>query len=275
MVYGVAVITRGVRAAAALIAGMLLAGCFLVALPRPARAEVLVIATGEYKPYCGDNLPHYGFVNHVIEKAFREVGREVRFEFYPWARSFDLALSGAVQAVSYAYGAGSREREFLLSDPITHERMVVFHRKGRRMPEWNSLRDLHGNVIGVTRSFAYTDELWDLARQGVFTLNVANTDQLNFAKLLDGRIDLFIAAEMVGYRILRTRFSPNEVAVLASTAKAVVDHHGYLAFSRVAKGGEKLREEFNRGLRILKETGAYEVMYQDLLNGRYDEGVTW
>jgi polar amino acid transport system substrate-binding protein len=203
------------------------------------------------------------------------VGREVRFEFYPWARSFDLALTGAVQAVSYAYGADSREREFLLSDPITHERLVIFYRKGQRMPVWNSLRDLHGNVIGVTRSFAYTDELWDLARQGVFTLNVANTDQLNFAKLLGGRIDLFIAAERVGYRTLRTRFSPNEAAVLASTAKAVVDHQGYLAFSRAVKDGEKLRQEFNRGLRILKETGAYAAMYQDLLDGRYDEGVTW
>ncbi|OIQ49851.1 cystine transporter subunit [Pseudodesulfovibrio hydrargyri] len=241
-----------------------------VFMPCVAAAGPVKVTSGEYPPYTGEHLLHGGFVNHVLTEAFNAMGYEVRIRYYPWARAFAFAREGTSDAVSYVYVTERRGRDYWFSDPVTHERLVVFTKKETRVPEWESFKDFKGLRIGVTRDFSYTDEFWRLAEQGVLTLDVANNDTSNFAKLIEKRIDVFFADELVGFTILRERFAPAIGDMIKSSERAIAEHTGTLGFTRATPRGRKLRDAFNRGLKQLKDSGKFQAMYGDLLEGKYN-----
>lgn len=240
-----------------------------VFMPFLAAAGPVKVTSGEYPPYTGENLPHGGFVNHVVTEAFNVMGYEVRIRYYPWARAFAFAREGTADAVAYVYKTERRGMEYWFSDPVTHERLVVFTKKETRVPNWVSFRDFKGLRIGATRDFSYTDEFWRLAGKGVLTLDVANSDSSNFAKLIEKRIDVFFADELVGFTILRERFAPAIGDMVKSSERAIAEHFGMIGFTKSTRG-EKLRDVFNQGLRELKTTGEFQSMYGDLLEGKYN-----
>ncbi|MEZ7197709.1 substrate-binding periplasmic protein [Pseudodesulfovibrio karagichevae] len=249
---------------------LLLSIVVAVFMPCAAFAGKVSISSGEYAPYTGKDLPHGGFVNHVISEAFRESGYEVEIAYYPWARAFELAREGAADAVSYVYITERRGRDYLFSDPITHERLVVFSKKETKIPEWKSFADFKGFRIGITRDFSYTDEFWRLADNGVLTYDVANSDYSNFAMLIAKRIDIFFADELVGFTILRERFAPGIADMVKSSERAIADHTGALGFTRKTERGARLRDIFNNGLEKMKESGRFQEMYNALLAGEYN-----
>lgn len=67
----------------------------VIATTAHARDHV-VLSNGEWAPYLSENLPHYGAASHIVQAAFAAVDVEVRYEFYPWKRSYKLALEGEV-----------------------------------------------------------------------------------------------------------------------------------------------------------------------------------
>ena len=241
-----------------------------VLMPFSAYAGPVKVTSGEYPPYTGEHLPHGGFVNHVVTEVFNSMGYEVRIRYYPWARAFASARDGTSDAVAYVYMTERRGKSYLFSDPVTHERLVVFTKKETKVPEWETFRDFKGFRIGATRDFSYTDEFWILAEKGVLTLDVANNDTSNFAKLIEKRIDVFFADELVGFTILRERFAPAIGDMIKSSERAIAEHIGTIGFTRANPRGRKLRDVFNRGLKELKDSGKFQTMYSDLLEGKYN-----
>ena len=255
--------SRGVRS-------ILSAVVLAVLMPLAAYAGPVLLASGEYPPYTGESLPHGGFVNHVVEEAFKTMGYEVRIRYYPWARAFALAREGTADAVVYIYMTEKRGREYWFSAPVTTERLVAFSKKETKVPQWESLREFKGYRIGATRDFSYTDEFWELADQGVLTLDVANSDSSNFAKLIAKRIDVFFADELVGFTLLRERFAPAIGDMIKSSEQAIAEHFGVLGFTRATARGVRLRDVFNKGLEKLRTSGKYQDLYDALLEGKYN-----
>jgi polar amino acid transport system substrate-binding protein len=241
-----------------------------VTMPCCAAAGTVKVTSGEYPPYTGEHLPHGGFVNHVVAEAFNSMGYEVRIKYYPWARAFAFAREGTADAVAYVYMTERRGRDYWFSDPVTHERLVVFTKKETRVPEWESFKDFKGLRIGVTRDFSYTDEFWTLAEKGVLTLDIANNDTSNFAKLIEKRIDVFFADELVGFTTLRERFAPAIGDMIKSSERAIAEHIGSIGFTKAKPRGKELRDVFNRGLKQLNDSGKLQSMYVDLLEGKYN-----
>jgi len=249
-----------------ILAAMVLA----VFMPLAASAGPVLLASGEYPPYTGESLPHGGFVNHVAEEAFKTMGYEVRIRYYPWARAFAFAREGTADAVTYVYMTAKREKDYWFSAPVTTERLVVFTKKETKVPEWESFRDFKGYRIGATRDFSYTDEFWELAEQGVLTLDIANSDSSNFSKLIAKRIDVFFADELVGFTTLRERFAPAIGDMIKSSERALAEHTGVLGFTRSAPRGARLRDVFDQGLEKLRASGRYQALYDALLEGKYN-----
>jgi polar amino acid transport system substrate-binding protein len=250
--------------------GFMLLVLMAVLVPSAALAAPVRVTSGEYPPYTGESLPHGGFVNHVLSEAFRTMGHEVRIRYYPWARAFAFARDGTADAVSYVYMTERRKKDYWLAHPVTRERLVVFAMKETEVPRWESFKDFKGFRIGATRDFSYTDEFWALADEGVLTLDVANNDASNFAKLIEKRIDVFFADELVGFTTLRERFAPAIGDLVKSSERAIAEHIGTIGFSRTTLRGRKLRDLFNRGLQELKDSGRFQSMYSDLLEGKYN-----
>lgn len=56
--------------------------------------QTITIATGEWAPWTGRDLPYNGFVCRVVEDVFNRAGYEVDFAFSPGGRTTRRRLSG-------------------------------------------------------------------------------------------------------------------------------------------------------------------------------------
>ena len=234
--------------------------------------ETVRIASGEYAPWTSKNIKGAGFTNHVISEAFARVGYRVEFEYYPWKRAFNSAKTGEkFHATSYWYYSDERTQFFHYSDPLQHEETVFFHLADNPPGDWQALSDLKGKRIGVTRGYTYTKEIWDAHESKALSIKVADTDEINFRKLLKGRIDLFLMETVVGKKLLRDKFSAEEASRITLAPTPVVETTAHLLFNKNRADAEAVMAAFNKGLAQIKTDGTYQKMEADLIAGGYDE----
>lgn len=231
-----------------------------------ARAETITLSNGEWLPYLSESLPHYGIVSRIVSEAFALEGITVQYVFRPWPRAYAEAQRGLVNGSlvwSVGPAATERAREFLSSDTVLEAQSVFFHRKGYHF-KWTRDADLAGLRIGGVAGYEYRFE--DVP--GVH-LDRAPNEELNLRKLLAGRVDVVAASLDVGRYILRTRFKPEEAAVITVAAVGRGSTQYRLIMRRADAANAGYIERFNRGLRKLKESGKYDQYMADLEAGRY------
>ena len=247
--------------------------CLLTAVMQIALAgDTIRITTGEFAPWSSETLKHKGFTNHVISEAFKLQSYEVEFVFYPWKRAYDSAKSGEkFQATSYWYPSDDRAKDFHYSDALQEDAIVFFHLKSNPLSDWATLDDLKGKRIGATAGYTYTAEFWDAATSKRLDIHEASSDELNFRKLLKGRIDLFPSDPLVGQKLLQEVFGADVAATVTYHSKPMVAPTGHLLFSRQLPNGEELVAIFNRGLAKLRDGGQYAQFQADLIAGKYGQ----
>ena len=238
-------------------------------VPGALAGETITIATLEYAPFSGKNLKHNGFVNHVITEAFKRKGYAVKFTYLPWKRAVTETNNGQYSALSYVYSSIDREKEFLLSDPISDEKIVFFHLKSNQIQDWQTLADLKNYKIGATRGYTYTHGFWQAAESKQLKVEITDSDKQNFKKLFAGRIDLFPSALANGYSFLRKEFPLSKVRLITYHPKPLSETKGHLAFSRSRKNSANLLQIFNQGLTEVKQAGLYDKLVRNLLDGKY------
>jgi polar amino acid transport system substrate-binding protein len=242
-----------------------------IIVDRASAEEIITIATLEYAPWTGKNLKSNGFVNHVISEAFQRRGYTVKFTYLPWKRAVTETKNGQYSALSYAYWSKDREKEFFLSDPISEEKIVLFHLKSNPIKDWKTLDDLKNYKFGATRGYTYTVEFWKAAESKRLKVDVTNTDKQNFKKLLAGRIDIFPSGLVNGNSILQKEFDASKSHLLSFHPKPLSKTTGHLAFTKSRKNSESLLRIFNQGLAKLKQEGLFDKFMDDLLAGKYSQ----
>lgn len=242
--------------------GIFLAGCLF--LSGWGRAETITIATGEFPPWTTEKEKHGGFVNRVVAEAFAREGIQVNFVYLPWKRVDAETRLGRYAASSFWFTGP--EADFLLSDPISSHRELFFHLRDRPLPRWQSLADLRGLNFGATLGYSYTREFWKLARSGKINVEVASHDELNFKKVLAGRIDAFPMEEVSGWMLLSNRaaFPPGTRELFVTDQRPLRLTEGHLRFPRRLAGSATLAARFNAGLAGMKKDGTYDKYLQDL-----------
>jgi polar amino acid transport system substrate-binding protein len=185
------------------------AGCFLFFLfylVSFAHAEKLFIHVGEWPPYIESGTENKGFMSEIVINAFRYSGIEAALIFEPWKRVEYNVMEN--KAVSFGwYKNEERARIFHFSEEIVKSRVVFAKRKDRDIP-WKSFNDLKPYKIGVTMAYSSGEEFDKFKSQ--LQIDEAVSDEVNLRKLLKGRFDLFTVDPIVGARLLRTKFSPEE-----------------------------------------------------------------
>lgn len=249
---------------------------FLLLLPCSPHAadKVVVIATGEWAPFTGRELPHNGFVNHLVKEAYAREGYTVRFEFFPWKRVSALVKHGEVDAGSYWYKNQNQAPFSTFSDPVSIEKVMLFHLKGKPIGKWNELTDLRNYRIGIMNGITYTDELKSLYQMGALKVFPSNTNEENIEKLIRGRIDIFPSALEMTKETLMRYFTPAERAVITYNAKPLMVAKGHVTFPKKSPRSEELRKALNAGLKKLRADGTYRRLEKKLQNGGYSVFAT-
>lgn len=219
-----------------------------------AAAEAVRLTNGEWPPYLGEQLPYKGVASRIVSEAFALQGIDVAWDFYPWARSLQMAERGKRIGSAIWLRSKERERKFFISDAVVESSYYLFYRKGYNF-NWKQIDDLQSARIVGTRGYNYGEAFQQAEASGKLRVNRVTSDETAFRQLLAGRVDLFPVDKVVGFDILHKNFSPAERSQLSFHSKPLRTDSLHLLLSRKVPGNAELMVRFNRGLQELRESG--------------------
>ncbi len=165
-------------------------------------------------------------------------------------RAFMEAETGLVNGSILWRRTKEREKDFFYSDPVMSVAVVLFHLKSSRF-DWKEVKDLERFRSGVVNGFKYKDEFDSAVVSGRITAEVVASQEINFLKLLKGRIDYTPVVLESGYAIVKRRFPPETAARFTHHPIPLSRQKLYLILSRKVRGNQQVLRDFNRGLFIL------------------------
>lgn len=223
----------------------------------PDQTSVIRLASGEWIPYTGKDLPGFGCDSAIITEVFKQMGYSVEYGFFPWARAMHFAETGEWDGtVDWGDTPEFRQKFYVNAEPISIQEIVFFYRKDQTL-EWNSLDDLEGKVIGVTTGYVYDDVFKDQLARGNLIFVEASSDEANFKKLLAGRIDLFPIERNVGLALLKTRFGFEERNQIVYDTRLLTTFRPHLLLSKAVPRNAELITLFDRRFARLRQSNTY------------------
>jgi polar amino acid transport system substrate-binding protein len=208
----------------------------------------VVLASLEWPPYTGADLPGQGATAEVVRQAFRQAGYELEIRFYPWSRVLHEArLDSEVVGYFPEYPASLDHDLFLPSDTIGTSPLGLVTRR-EFVLRWSEPRDLARYRLGIVAGYFNTPEFDRLVERGVLTVDQSNSDALNLRKVLAGRTHAAVVDINVFERLREVD------PVLRKGREQLAVHDRLLAVNelvvcfRASEAGARLRDEFNAGL---------------------------
>jgi polar amino acid transport system substrate-binding protein len=233
--------------------------------------EEIRLTNGEWPPFTSKTLKHYGVYSHIVSEAFALEGVKVEYGFFPWPRAYHYVKKGEWDGSVTWAPTLEKEKDVWFSDPVFYHTKVFFHRKQFSF-DWNTLQDLKDLPIGATAQYTYGHEFDQAAKDGTLIVDYATRDIQNFRKLLAGRFLLFASDIDVGYDLLKKYFSPEESVLVTHHAKPIQQTGTCVIFNKGAPDkSQRLLGLFNRGLKKLRQNGAYDQMLDASRRGAYHQ----
>ena len=222
-----------------------------------AQAATLQIATGEFPPYATASRADQGIALSIVRRAFELAGHQVKFTFLPWSRAQLETEAGKWDASAHWGASDERRTKFLLSDNLLSEQWVFLHRRAMAF-DWTRLDDLQPFVVGMTRDYTYTPELWAAARAGNLISSSVPNDLAGLKMLQAGRIDILPLERNVACDLLVQHFDDAAAGQLAAHPRAMTDQFTtHVIFPKGKASSTQLQTDFNRGLKKLRESPEY------------------
>ena len=193
--------------------------------------DTIRLTNGDWLPFMSKNGPHHGVASHVITEAFALVGVEVKYGFFPWARSLKLAKEGIWDGSAAWWDREERYQYVFYSDPVAPTTVVFFHLKSTKF-DWSTYEDLRKFRIGASRGYDYGKKPY---------LTSTLTDKL-------------VAKYIIGSRI------PDAAPDLEWLPPALHVETNYFAISRKAEDFNTKIADFNRGLAAIEADGTLEMI---------------
>ncbi len=228
---------------------------FFVSLGFGGDREVTLTA-GPWPPFTGEDLGANGIAAKIVSDAFESQGYRVSFLFRPWMRAFAEAKTGQGQVSGSILWRRTKDREkdFFYSEPVITVDVVFFHLK-TTLFDWRELSDLQAFRVGVVRGFKYEDEFDVAVGSGLISADLVASQEINFKKLLKGRISIFPVVRQSGYATIEKMFPPETAALFAHHKLPLARQKLYLILSKKVAGNKKILDAFNRGLALVQRTG--------------------
>lgn len=223
--------------------------------------ETVRLTNGDWAPYLNREAPH-GIIGMIIEEAFAESDIAVHWGFFPWARSYTLAKKGIWDGSAAWACTEERAPYFYFSDAIIPVKLAFFYRREDNF-DWSKPEDLKGLKIGLSRDYYYGETINQAAADGIVDVEVATSDEINFRKLLAGRIDLFPIDVVVGRRLIARNFSEKDMEKLAVHPRVVYVAQLHLLLSNSVPGNAERMTRFNQGLATIRQRGRIDAILAD------------
>ena len=214
--------------------------------------ETYKFGLGEWEPFVSSKDKSKAICEEIVQEALKLEGVDAVNEYYPWKRSYEMTKDAKLDA-TYPWGLTDERKElFIYSDPMLREKSVFFHLKSTNF-DWNSYEDLKKYKVGVTNG--YKDE--EIYKKHGIKAEVVPKEDLNFKKMLAGRIDVYAGSFFVGYGMINKLF-PDKANLFTNHKKPQRVDDYYMLVSKKNPKAKEIISKFNAGLTKLKESGRYD-----------------
>jgi len=223
----------------------------LLGAPCFAGGEKIILATGEWPPYVGSALPGQGATAEVVRAAFKAVGIDVEFRFYPWSRAVYEARSNPDLAGYFPeYPHDLRERQFYYSNSVGKSSLGFAKRKARNI-QWSGYGDLKAYSFATVRGYANTKLFDAMVAKKEVVVDESVSDLFVLRKVLAGRVDYgVIDANVFSYLMHKDEYLFSRRGELRMDSHLLDILDLFVSFKR-SKQGRCLLEMFNEGLSIV------------------------
>ena len=228
--------------------------CVLAALiSSPSQARDVSIVTVDWQPYYGSDLPDGGVIADITRQSFARAGHNASIEYIPWTRALKLVTEGEKDIVMGAYYNDERAKTYIMSDPMYALVLGLISLRDSGITQYDALEDLKPYRIGTSRGYANSKE-FDAA--DFLNKDIARNSTINLRKLQRKRIDLMVAA----FGIFRYELSQvgGDTRDYNFVRPPLSEERLYIMGSRAIPDGQKLINDFNRGLKLIRQDGTYE-----------------
>lgn len=211
--------------------------------------KVVTAAISSIPPYIDPEDPDGGILVALNRAAWKAVGYTLVLRTVPANRVYLETKDGLVDTFLMG-SARSDSPDFLFSEGIMETQMVAAILPGTPLSSTRS-SDLKGLKWGTVRGFgidrSYPDLEFDLSTDGLS----------NLRKLLLKRVDGIMEDRLSLLRLLKKEGSPEakSVRILTPPLQTFMIATG---FSLKTSGAEEKRQAFNRGLRLIRNSGEWE-----------------
>lgn len=208
--------------------------------------DEIVIATSPYEPYIiYENGNFKGIDIDMIQKAFKDFGKTIKFQLVPWDTSLKMIeknLSNVLPTISYSE---DRKKILYFSDPYRTQSVYAFYGLTDIKTDITRYEQLRDYSVGVVNGYSYFKQLREDRK---LTKSVVSRDEVLFKKLVKNQLEIAVLNEDVGdYLIKKHGLS----AQIKKFSLRIIEREGAetrLGFSKDDEG-RKLLETFNKFLR--------------------------
>ena len=232
--------------------------CFLFLLTTSVFAETYIITTEDYPPYNmrvngADRGAQTDAVTGLSTEIVRELFTRTKIDFeiiiLPWKRAIDYAEKNKNYGVYSTTRNLKREKHFRWVGPLAPNNWSFFGKKGSGI-HIKSLKE-----AGQYRVGGYIgDALTEYIEEKGIPVDKSVLDDLNLDKLEKGRIDLWLAGNLLGaYRAQKAEI-PVEIVFTFQQSSL------WIAFNK--KTPDAIIDQLNKTMVAIKKDGTINRIYQ-------------
>lgn len=237
-------------------------------IPQPTRANKrFVIAAHEWPPFASREARYFGVLPRIVTQILESQGINVEFRFMPWPDALDGVITEEFDAALIWVMDDLNQEPFVVSVPILEYRSALYYRK--ELPKPRHPDDLLGFRIGLNPYYVYDEPSYRIMKSRSMTPVKGDTDRIHFDMLLNGDIDFYLSPILTSAPLLRNNYPLEQQQQLAYTTELFKFPPSHLLVNRQREGSRQFLQEFNNGLKRLKNDGTLDRYLDDLRFGKY------
>ena len=216
--------------------------------------EVVKMETVVWPPYYSDTLPNNGPMVEITKEAFKRVGITVEVKFVPWARAQENVKAGKTMGLFCPYITEERKKySVYTTEPVGFVKSGLITLSDNNFT-YEKLEDLKKYKFGVLRSTSISK---DFDEADYLKKNYTNGEINNLRMLLNGRVDI-IAGSYANYSFILKNKLLKDTSLIKLIEPALDLGVLYHSFSKKIPGHKRLRDLFDKGIKMIREDGTYE-----------------
>ncbi|MBQ1782337.1 MAG: transporter substrate-binding domain-containing protein [Gammaproteobacteria bacterium] len=227
----------------------------VVLMPTLVMGQPVPLVSGiGYPPFADQRLPGGGIATRVVVAAFERMGAQPTVDWLPWRRGYIATLNGDYAATFPYVRTAERQRDFLYSDPIFHGEVYLYALP--EQPEVLTVEGLRNHTL--CQPWGWTVDIDGYLEYAIKRGHIRLEQPIGldtcFEMLRHGRVDAVFSSPEVTDHLLAEMLPLQLVRAPRPLAKTEL----YLIAPRSGRDSERLLEEFNQALALMKADGSFE-----------------